>query len=62
MHLGDWILWAIEASSDPQLAPARNILGRLRRRELYQIVLSPMHLPIEIRTEEQAKARALQLC
>eukprot|EP00047_Mylnosiga_fluctuans_P016034 m.51227 g.51227 ORF g.51227 m.51227 type:complete len:541 (+) comp6291_c0_seq1:1199-2821(+) len=59
-HLGDWVLWNIEASIDPALAPARAILKRLRTRDLYQVVHIPTHLPAEIKTEEQAKLAILE--
>jgi hypothetical protein len=55
VHLGDWVLWAIECSTDPRLKPARTLLQRLRQRNLYQAVHVPMHVPDEIRTEEQAR-------
>lgn len=40
VKLGDWILEAIEASEDPQLAAAHAILHRLRTRDLYRVVFS----------------------
>ena len=39
LHTGDWILDAILHSGGPNLAPARDLLGRLRRRDLYRTVL-----------------------
>mmetsp|Transcript_38426 Transcript_38426/g.44743 ORF Transcript_38426/g.44743 Transcript_38426/m.44743 type:complete len:462 (+) Transcript_38426:59-1444(+) len=35
--LGDWIFEAIEFSRDPLLAPAQEIIHRLRRRDLYRL-------------------------
>lgn len=35
---GDWIISAIEATEDPQLAKARQIISRIRSRELYRMV------------------------
>ncbi|KAG5511145.1 hypothetical protein JKF63_07086 [Porcisia hertigi] len=40
LKLGDWILEAIGASEDPQLAEARAILHRLHTRDIYRIVYS----------------------
>jgi deoxynucleoside triphosphate triphosphohydrolase SAMHD1 len=40
VKLGDWILEAIEASEDPQLAEAHAILHRLRTRDLYRVAYS----------------------
>lgn len=42
--LGDWIVNAIEASTEPQLALAREILYRLRCRCLYASVNQPLSL------------------
>lgn len=55
MHMGDWVLWSIEASTNENLAPARHLIKRLRSRDFYQAVYSPTHVPPEIKTEEEAR-------
>lgn len=38
LSLGDWILDSIEHIAEPALFPARQVIQRLRRRELYRLV------------------------
>ncbi|EPY27570.1 hypothetical protein AGDE_10700 [Angomonas deanei] len=38
LKLGDWILEGIEASAEPELAPARQLIHRLRVRDIYHTV------------------------
>ncbi|RNF18886.1 uncharacterized protein Tco025E_04322 [Trypanosoma conorhini] len=40
LKLGDWVLEAIESSSDEALQPARNLIARLRARDIYRLVFS----------------------
>ena len=44
---GDWIFNAIQATCGPELAPARDILTRIRSRMLYQLVGCYVFLPGE---------------
>nr|CCC91584.1 conserved hypothetical protein [Trypanosoma congolense IL3000] len=40
VKVGDWILEAIESSADLNLKPARDIISRLRARDIYPLVFS----------------------
>ena len=40
VKLGDWILQAIEASNEASLQPARDLIQRLRRRDIYHAVFA----------------------
>ncbi|KAH8618054.1 hypothetical protein ERJ75_000316300 [Trypanosoma vivax] len=40
LKLGDWVLEAIESSSDPALRPAQEIIARLRTRDIYRLVFT----------------------
>ncbi|PBJ70814.1 hypothetical protein BCY84_17934 [Trypanosoma cruzi cruzi] len=40
LKLGDWVLEAIESSSDEGLQPAHNLIARLRARDIYRLVFS----------------------
>lgn len=61
MHLGDWVMWALESSADPRLSRARALLARVRQRNLYQAVYIPTHVPADIRSEEEAQVFSLLL-
>lgn len=40
VKLGDWILQAIEASNETELQPARDLIQRLRKRDIYHAVFA----------------------
>ncbi|KAH9580952.1 HD domain [Trypanosoma melophagium] len=40
MKLGDWVLEAIESSAEEKLQPARDLIARLRARDIYRLAFS----------------------
>lgn len=61
-RLGDWILNAIESTTSAAIAPARQILQRLRCRDLYAAVYQPTSLggPLRRIGEREVKMQILQ--
>ena len=43
-RVGDWVLDSVASSGSPELAKARALIDRIRRRKLYQAVLVPTQL------------------
>eukprot|EP00045_Choanoeca_perplexa_P007770 m.71392 g.71392 ORF g.71392 m.71392 type:complete len:602 (-) comp14212_c0_seq2:58-1863(-) len=57
-RMGDWILEVIEASHQPELAPARAILRRLRSRQLYYPVHIPTNMTGTLRQLKEAEVKS----
>lgn len=53
-HLGDWVLNAIAASPDPNLAKAQSIIRRINDRELYALAGTAMFTRFHPSTTEQS--------
>lgn len=52
--LSDWVIMAIQNSAEPGLAPARELLQRVRRRDMYKFVGETV-LPTKVRCHSPQK-------